>query len=206
MANSIVNICNLALFNVGSTASIASLTERSKEAQVCAQVYDITRDAVLAQMAPAWATRRAALADTGEVPAGWQYGYAYPADCLKITDVLPAGMRAVLPGTQRIAFDLTMNAAGTGRLLACDLPQADACYIQRIEDPTLYPPLFVQTLAWGLAAAICVPLKVDGNTARAAQERYMAMLSAASASAANERYTPANTYGTAVGINEARFA
>ena len=196
MANSIVNICNLALFNVGSTASIASLTERSKEAQVCAQVYDITRDAVLAQMAPAWATRRAALADTGEVPAGWLYGYAYPADCLKITDVLPASMRSVLPGAQRIAFDLTMNAAGTGRLIACDLPQAEACYI---------PPLFVQTLAWGLAAAICVPLKVDGNTARAAQERYTAMLSAASASAAGERYAPADPYRS-VGINEARFA
>lgn len=92
-----VEICNMALDAIGTTATISTLDEQSAEAAACSRHYDQTRKELL--RLHNWPFARANIAlsvllareGTPENPDGaldepewpWSYAYAYPDDCLK---------------------------------------------------------------------------------------------------------------------------
>jgi hypothetical protein len=159
--SSVISICNLALSNIGKS-DIQDIDEASAEAKACKQFYEHTRDVLLQSYPWRFATITAALASVTNTKADrWEYAYQRPNDCLKvirITDVYD------LPYS---ASDGSLIIAGAhayhieGDKLFCYLAPAYLTYTRRLVDPSKYPPLFIEALAWHLAVRLAMPLTRD---------------------------------------------
>lgn len=105
--------------------------------------YPLVRDAVLRRHPWNFAIAREALPALSDRPAfGWKYQYQLPSDCLRI-----------LPPTSCGSFngrDVPYQVEGR-RLLTNSSAPLRIQYVRRVEDPTLFDPLFVQLLAAELA-------------------------------------------------------
>lgn len=149
MAASSSEIATLAISHLGISTPIAALaTESSKEAGACRAFYDQTVDEVLRSAPWPFATRQVALALVGTDPAlGWGYSYRVPADTLTVQGLVdPTGV--ALP----VAYQLVGDAAGL--LLWTNVGSASAQLTVRVTDPTRFDPLFVQAVAYQLAAYV----------------------------------------------------
>jgi hypothetical protein len=153
-----VDICNRALSRLGTRSTISSLDENSTEARTASIWYAATRDALLRAADWNFARRRVALADLGNPPADWSYRYALPNDCLRLLRLAPASL-----GLRAPAFELAGDAAG--RVVLTDEPAAEAIYIARIEDPSLFDAGFAVALVDQLAAHIAYPITQKTDTA-----------------------------------------
>lgn len=143
MAQSLVDLCNKSLQRVGA-ASIMSFTDNSREARACAKAYDICRRDELRKHVWNFAISRAALAaDTAAPPFDKAYGYALPADCLRV--LLPGGMPV---DWQLEGRAILSNSAGPLRLR----------YVADVTDCTLFDASFYTGLALSIAIDICEPL------------------------------------------------
>jgi hypothetical protein len=190
---STVSICNLALGHLGAD-KIDALTEASTEARACNRFYSQTLDALLAAGHPwRFARHEAVLAEVTGVTGGrWSHTYALPADLLRVREVRPPDgtlSGVILPG------DLTSRDEGGapyalfGDRLLTDLSPVSLSYIRRVDDPTKFPPLFVEALSWHLAARLAMPLTRDANQRQAAFQMALQTQAAASAADANDERT-----------------
>jgi len=178
-----VDIYNLALGNIGSSDVVASLEERSKQANVCNRFYDLARDSMLADFDWPFATRYETLALVADVAPGWAYAYEYPSDCLRL---LSASNRAYWP-----AGDVTLNryqvaAGASGQIILSGNAGATAAYVSRVEEPGRMPTLFVEALGWKLASMIAMPLTNTRTVAETAAALYQQAVQAAWSAALNE--------------------
>jgi hypothetical protein len=180
-----VQICNLALVNVGVSKVIASLEERSKEADVLRAVYDITRDETLEAAPWPFATRRVVLQSLGDPPAEWAYRYRYPTDCLTARRILD-GARRVFAADQRIPFAIGEDEANAARVIFCDQFQATLEYTARIVNPKIFSPTFAVAVGWGLAVKIAPALSADPKFGVAAGQQYQGAINRAFARALAE--------------------
>lgn len=186
---SVISICNLALSNIGNSRSINSLEEASKEADVCSLHFEQCRDSVLADFDWNFATKRVALADTGAPPTDWQYAYRYPTDCVRITEIMVPGIRNPT-AEQRIQYEVGVDAAGTGKLIYTDQPQAMLKYVTRITDVNMFDAIFIEALAWRLAAAINMTLTGSADLGNNALNMYGRVILSASSHSLNESQEP----------------
>ena len=171
MATSVVQICNLALINVGVSQLIASLEEKSKEAQVLNAVYDLTRDETLEAAPWPFATRRVALQLVGTPPTEWAYRYRYPNDCVTARRILDGSTRA-FASEQRIPFAIAEDEINDAKVILCDQEAATLEYTARIVAPGLFSPTFAIALAWGLAVKIAPALASDPRFGVSAGQQY----------------------------------
>lgn len=185
MAQSTVQICNIALGRLAISREIASLSESSNEAVQCKRFYEVTRDRVLTEAPWRFATKRQALADVGSPPDGWAYRYRYPNDCLFARAIIDPALRQPA-ADQRIAFAIYEDMDSAAKAIVTDQPSAILEYSRRITDTTLFSPHFDSALAWAIAAEIGGPLKADVKWIQLAEQRYQAALATAWAMSANE--------------------
>lgn len=153
------NICNLALFRVGSKKTIASLTENSTEAKACALLFDQARDAVLEDRPWRFATRRATLALTsGLTKDGWAYVYDAPSDCVAPRRIW-SGTRN--PGHGADEPFATEHDPAYGLVILSDRKDAILLYTARLKDTGYWPAGFVEALSWklGYELAFMLPVK-----------------------------------------------
>ncbi|WP_370677532.1 hypothetical protein [Pleomorphomonas sp. PLEO] len=190
---STVSICNLALGHLGAD-KIDALTEASTEARACNRFYSQTLDALLAA-GPPWrfARHEAVLAEVTGVTGGrWTHTYALPADLLRVRQVRPPDgtlSGAILPGDLMGGDEGGAPYALFGDRLLTDLSPVSLSYIRRVDDPTKFPPLFVEALSWHLAARLAMPLTRDANQRQAAFQMALQTQAAASAADANDERT-----------------
>lgn len=190
MAQSAVQICNMALSRIGVSKPIASLDEASNEARQCSLWYEQCRDEVLQAYPWKFARKVAALQETGDAHPGWEYSFAYPNDCLttlKLTD--DAGDRIATSATSsllKIAYDVVASSAG--KLIVCDQTGLYLHYTSRVESPAQFTPLFMSALAWRLAAELATPLAAKPDISAKAFESYMGVINEAVAHSLNEGY------------------
>lgn len=183
MASSQVEICNMALANLGVTTFIAQMNERSKEAGVCRLFFDSVRDATLEAFDWGFARRRVRLALTSGSVTNWAHVYAYPSDCI-------AARRIVIPGdrrpraNQRIPFEVSGD--GQKRLILSDVEAAELIYTMRVEDPNLFSASFVAAMSAALSARIAMPLTVSTTISNNAIQLAGRALDAAVASDENQ--------------------
>jgi hypothetical protein len=131
-------------------------TPKSEEAFACKRLFPQALDEVLE--AGAWPPRRtrpaqltATTLDLGEVPAGWTYAYALPADCV------PNGLQRIYPGTRNPRSDQeTPHAiewdAATGQFIVLtDDDAPEFLYTPRVETTAKYAASFARAVAerWG---------------------------------------------------------
>ena len=152
-----VEICNLALGELG-VDPITSLTDdTSKRAQECNRKYGPSRDSILQSHDWHWARKRVALNLETATPAfGFSYQYSLPVDFLKVVETSPEGM----------TFKIT------GNVLECNETAVKILYVARITDPSAFSPLFVDALTFKLAERMAKSLTGDLNLKQIMQGRY----------------------------------
>lgn len=161
--DSIVGICNAALVSIGEDM-IASLTDPSKQAALCALKYDQVRREVLASQPWACAMKSAQLAAATQSPPLTQYDFAYPlpADCLRVFN---------LPDNDSATWEI-QNPFGTGKCLMTD-EQAplDVLYVFDLQDPTIFDAALSRAISKRLAHELAPALtQSDDKEDRAAKK------------------------------------
>lgn len=168
-----VDICNLALAHLGDSAKIQTLGDSSRQAQLCAQYYDLARDGMLELHRWEFATTRRTLVSVTKDAAvtQWDYAYALPSDWVDTISILPdnapddyfdSGVRQPVP------YAIEQDAQGD-RVLLTNEVNADMRYTFRNVDTTKFSGTFVKALSWYLASMIAGPLIKGEEGAKQAQ-------------------------------------
>ncbi len=193
-----VEICNLALAQLGDSATLASIDppEGSAQAEHCARWYPIARDSLLELHDWPFATRRASLAAVVSSFTEWPYAYAKPADALKIVAILSddAGndySAGASPYANYTPQPFTVEIDGSGNdIILTGQVSAVARYIKFTTDTSKFSPLFRDTLATYLASYLAGPI-LKGETGikvgEAKRGVAMAMLELAKASSGRQQ-------------------
>lgn len=179
-----IEICNVALSRVAHTQPIVSFTERSKAAELCAVFYKPLRELVLTDFPWPFAESIVSLADIGSPAPGWAYRYRYPADCLKVREIIEPGQRRPRKADMQIPYSVGYDAGG--RAIHTDQPEAGVRFTFRVEDPTFFDALFSDALAWRLAVDLALPLSSKSDLQQFAAQQYQMAITKAEASALNE--------------------
>lgn len=184
-----LQMANLALLRLGSSAMIADMSESSNEARVMTALWDVERDTVLSELPWPFATGYVALglvAGTSSVAVNddWQYSYRYPSGCLKVRRITAAAMRRrpTDPPPFRVGRD------GTGKLIYTN--QADPVtveYTVAVTAPGEFSAPFASMLAWRLAVMAAPALTRMPQAVTLANQFYQIERSAAMADALNEQ-------------------
>lgn len=142
----------MALSHLGISTVIASLTEKSKEAQACAAFYESTRDEVLRDFVWPFATKIQALVKVADAPTTeWQYAYRVPTDKIYFRRILNGATRFETAAS-RVPFRITSD--DTGELVWTDFLDPVAEYTFRVTDPSKFPADFVRALTLRIAGFI----------------------------------------------------
>ncbi|UFN47961.1 hypothetical protein LPC08_18370 [Roseomonas sp. OT10] len=151
MALSALVLCSRVLLRIGAQP-VASFEEGTAEAEVAANLYPGTRDALLAAHPWSFATGQMVLPRLLDVPVdGTGAAFQLPANCLRI---LSAG---TLRGR---GLDYRIHE----KRLHADTDRVVLTYLFR-PDESAFPPHFAAALVARLAAEFCIPL--TDSTARA---------------------------------------
>jgi len=159
--SSVISICNLALSNIAKP-DIQDIDEDSAEAVACKRFYAHTLDVLLQSYPWRFARTTQALAEVANTRADrWGYAYQRPTDCLKVLRVSDVYDLAYMQsdGLSVIAGGYAYDIEGD--TVYCGLTPAYLVYTQRLTDPTKFPPLFIEALAWHLAVRLAMPLTRD---------------------------------------------
>jgi hypothetical protein len=131
-----VDIANLALSRLGQTR-IVSFDQDDSRARVMKDVYPIAKDTLLRLHPWNFAQKRVALSRLTEAPAfGWSYQYQLPNDFLRLTR------------TQLLSTDFRVE----GDKILANTSEMKIIYTHRLEDSEKFDMLFVDTLAYMIAA------------------------------------------------------
>lgn len=197
MAQTAVDICNLALGYIGVRDTLGSLEEDTPEGAACARYYGHARDVALESFDWRFASKRALLTPlVGVTATGWANVFQPPGDMLvpretsaNSTDY-PHIDSQVIPSELALANPLFRAAAASegryelipgnsGLLIASNLASMPLRYTARVQYVPSYPPSFVDALAWGLAAKLALVLPVKPQLEVQCQQRYMVALAQA---------------------------
>lgn len=183
-STSVTSICNMALSHLTSKARLTSIDDASAEAYVCKLFYEEARDSTLADFDWAFARREVTLAELSDfdVPAGWDYAFAYPGDCVR-------ALRIPQETDPLVSYDFEIrtkyeDGASEGRVILTTVEVPTLVYTRRVENPTVYSPGFIQALSWRLAFDISPG--VTGTVRRDLMQTYLTVLSHAQATSLNE--------------------
>lgn len=161
----VTGICNSALAKIGA-ARITALDEGSRNASLCAELYDKCRDDLLRAHSWNFAVARAKLARAAEAPVfGPAHAYVLPADWIRCVAAHgDEGGRTLL--RYRIEGD---------RLLT-DAAHAYLRYVRRVEDANLMPADFREALACLLARELAVPIAQSNSLEEKLEARFRTRL------------------------------
>lgn len=165
-----VEIANRALTKIGSTRIVA-LSDNTKTGREVNSMFDIVRDAELRAHDWRFSIKRAQLAEHADAPA-FQFArkFRLPADCLKI---LMVGDQ--YPGvdlSDYVTGDTSDYAVENGFILADYVAPLNLRYVARIEDPSLFDALFIESFACKLAAELAEPLTQSSTKRELAARDY----------------------------------
>lgn len=162
---SVVAICNRALQIIGTTDRITALDEGSALSKPCDTAYVVTRDTEQQKYFWKFCKTRVSLAADTVAPSTTEFStqYTIPADCLRIIHPDEVENDWQIEGTKILTND--------------DTTGIELHYIKRVEDPALFPPLFVEALACRLAYNICEQITNSTTKQRDAMDRYRETIS-----------------------------
>ena len=157
----VVDICNLALANLGEPADVTSVDppEGSPHAERCARFYPLALNLLLELHEWRFATRQESLTAYAESDReGWEYRYALPAECLRVVGVWFPDVRELAPDEVKSFADFEVELSSDGMMcLYTNIGDAVCRYVQRV-DTRFFPASFVTALSWKLAAMLAGPL------------------------------------------------
>lgn len=149
------DICNMALSFI-SRQRIDDLNDDSEEAKHCTIYYEHTRKRLLKLYSWGFARRIQQLALRTETAPGWDYCYGYPSQCLGVQFVFDE-QHAKIRETMRQEWQV-MTLTGNDRVIATNVEDAYAEFIQDVVDTDEFSEEFIEALARMLAANLAAPL------------------------------------------------
>lgn len=171
---SVVQICNIALSNIGEQR-ISALTDNTERARLCNLRFEDCRDAVLRSYPWKCAVARVALASTTAAPAwGFTYQYVLPSDCLRVLDI----------------EDYDQPYEIEGKFIVTDATSVKLKYIQRIEDPNQFDSLLIHAVALKLASELAEAVSGRADLRDRMLSKYLQVISEARGVDATERSMP----------------
>lgn len=171
MADSVVDICNQALYLLGANA-ITALDDNTKVANLCNLLWPEVRDAVLSDHPWNCCIIRDELSrDTTDPEYEYSYRYALPTDpyCLR---VISTDMDDYVDSDGQAAYPWEIE----GRYLLIDTTTVKIKYISRVTDVTKYPPKLVTALAAKLASELAFPITKNMNLQNQMENLYQRKL------------------------------
>lgn len=180
-----IDIANRALGQIGAGKAITRFDENSAPADACARFYPVARDGALAAYDWAFARRYAQLAQLADAPlTRWRLAYRYPADCVKLRELLPERLRHHHRPDYVVRYEVASDAIG--QTILTDLGDAIAVYTARVENPDAWSVPFTQCVVFLLASYIAIPISGDTTLATKNLEYYQQQLADASLHAVQE--------------------
>lgn len=181
MRSSDVDICNMALANIGGTP-IMSMKEQGKSADACRLRFEESRlqtlSACLWNFASMW--KRGVLMNVQAKPP-YSRAYAYPADALKLFEILRDS-----PEDPKVPYEVTDNPDGEGKLIHTDHSAPVFVYNRDKTDPSDFSIEFREAMAWLLASKIAMPVTKDMKKQQESYKMFIAATSTAVAANHNE--------------------
>jgi len=208
----LATIWNLALSHVGEGTIVSDPDEATTVARVCRRSWEQARDATLAEHPWLWARRLVTLAAHDTVPDPWPYAYILPPDVITILAVNPtwiggwtnspdywwvdstgaiysgsAAASAMLPNVRWEMGGSTDEDGLETQLILCETTLGSITYTRRVENPQVYPPLFVDAVGFRLAWDICIPLSRSSEIRTLMWQLYQQRLGQAAVMDARQR-------------------
>lgn len=150
---SIVEICNMALSEVGS-GPIVSLNDATTEAEQCRIHYSTARDKVLGEREWTFAVTRRELAKSATDPAyGHPNQFQLPSDCIRVLQCHSSS--DVEPQSAPNSTDWSKE----GPFVISDSDGIWCRYLRRVEDPNEFSAGFISALSFYLASRLAIPLQ-----------------------------------------------
>ena len=182
---SVVDICNEAMDLLGA-ATIASLTENSKEARLCNRRFDTVRDAVLRSHPWNVAVTRASLAKDADAPAfGFASQFTLPTSpyCLRVLSFWNTSV-----DNNVAAYDSNVMYKIEGRKVLSNEGSCKITYISRVTDTEQFDSLLSSAIAHRLASETAYAITGSNSVSQAMQAMYEARLREAKSVDAMEGY------------------
>lgn len=153
-----VDICNIALSNLGSAVQITSITppDGSRESDLCARFYPIARRAMYsADYNWSWTIRREALVlFASEDVSNWEFAYATPNNLHRVCAVLPEGYTS---DTERVPYSLEASSTGS-KVIRTNTADAQIKYTIDVVNSGRFSASFDIALARRLSSLLAGPL------------------------------------------------
>ena len=179
-----VEIWNMALSHLGVSKEVASVTERSKEAEACNRFYDSCVAALLTDHSWPFATKYATLALIEASPNDeWGYSYRYPTDCFFFRKILSGTRNDTL--ATKVAYEVAQD--DSGRVIFTDAADAE-CKYTVITGESYFTSDFILALSFRLAYYIA-PRVTAGDPFKLGpqmMQKYQFELSRSTSNAFNE--------------------
>lgn len=177
-----VDICNMALSDIGADAVVTSIAppDGTAEAGHCARFYGQARRELLEYQQWSFSKQRVALAPVTNPSTIWQYAYATPSGMINALRVLQLGYLTDLGlyaptgsylnyyadwtlidalFTERGSSDFEIEMTSTGQeILLTNEPNAVLLFTQDVTDTTKFSPQFVACFHMLLASYLAGPI------------------------------------------------
>ncbi|RUM90700.1 MAG: hypothetical protein DSZ27_08395 [Thiomicrospira sp.] len=188
MAN-VIDICNIALSHLGQRPNVTSISppEGSVEAEYCATYWPLARDAALGEFDWGFATRVSRMNKVISTVSGYEYMYALPSNCIRVSSVIPED------SLEEQEYEITDYDGG--RYVISNQDDARIKYVYRLEDPVGYPPAFTDALTWLMASHLSMPVTRDIKLKKASMEMYEMLIQKAKVISANQSHKNDNKAG-----------
>jgi hypothetical protein len=187
-----VDICNLALANLGQSPDIISINppDGGKYAAACAQFYPIALDKVLGECDWQFAVKEVSLSSIAiTLPDAWQYAFAVPSDLVK-----PVNAFEYHSGSPFCSVEFEIR----GDALYCNTASVVLRYVFRNTATSNYHNTFVMAMAAYLAHLLAAPVTKDPNVTRGWHGMYKTYL--AEAMIDNHKHTRVYRDDTPAGV------
>ena len=197
VANSIVDICNLALSRC-RTNNIGAFTDVSPQAEQCRIFYPEARNFVLSKLDWPFNRKTIVMALKAYTPAEWTYAYAYPNDCIFVRRLLP-GKDSPSQGYQstgdrfdhfdQYQVDYSVEMDDTNKqVIVTNQPEARLIYSAKVEDVSQFGQMVTELVAWRMAGDLAIKFGGDNGMRyrRDAQASFGLIFSEASAAYLNQ--------------------
>lgn len=179
-----VTVCNMALGHIGASPISKLNDPRNANAEACNTYFNTARDATLEGADWNFARVRKALAKlSDERPMEWQFGFAYPSDCVKFRRIAHINRRTNNP----YPFEVALRNDKSSQWILTDVDQPVGIYTARVENLNMFSPLAIEALSWKLASLIVVPITRKLDAVGPYMQQFQLKLSQAETSSYNEQ-------------------
>jgi len=182
MAENATDVCNLALYEIGSDKITTTqfTTPDNNQSRACEEFYAQSSDEVLVMTRPGWncAKKRLELAvDNSEPLFDYNCKFRLPDDCLRV--LYPSDTNG-----QPVRVDWERR----GNYLLINDNECYLVYIKQLTDVKEMTPLLIRAIAFQLAVHICVRLKQSTTLKNNLQKDLGVTIILAEGTEASERF------------------